>query len=110
MARERAAAREAAEVRRGFGVRRGALAILLRVGVAGQDVVSLSQALLVQFDGLLQLSRASAPDISRVRGMGATKAATIKAGLELGRRMMVQHAEQIQIHSPQDVATLSSTR
>lgn len=83
------------------------LAILLRVGVEGQDVVTLSNHLLVQFHGPLGLYRTHWEELAAVRGMGKTKAVTIKAALELGRRLMLAEArEELQIRSPADVATL----
>jgi DNA repair protein RadC len=83
------------------------LAILLRVGVAGQDVVSLSNELLVRFDGVLGLSRAPLATMSEVKGIGAAKAVAIKAALELGRRLLLSEAnERPQIRSPQDVASM----
>jgi DNA repair protein RadC len=83
------------------------LAILLRVGVAGQDVVSLSQELLVRFGGLTGLSRAPLSSLAEVKGVGPTKAITIRAALELGRRLLLADAQdQLQVRSPQDVASV----
>ncbi len=83
------------------------LAILLRVGVAGQDVVSLSNQLLVQFEGVVGLSRTSLGSLAEVKGIGPAKAVAIKAALELGRRLMLSEVnERPQIRSPQDVATM----
>jgi DNA repair protein RadC len=83
------------------------LAILLRVGVAGQDVVSLSQELLVRFGGLTGLSRAPLSALAEVKGVGPTKAITIRAALELGRRLLLADAQdQLQVRSPQDVASV----
>ncbi len=83
------------------------LAILLRVGVQGQDVVSMSNQLLVQFHGPLGLYRNRWEDLADVHGMGRAKAVTIKAALELGRRLLLADAdERMQVRSPQDVASL----
>lgn len=83
------------------------LAILLRVGVVGQDVVSLSNELLVRFDGVVGLSRAPVVKLAEVKGIGSAKAVAIKAALELGRRLLLSEAnERPQIRSPQDVATM----
>lgn len=82
------------------------IAILLRVGSVGEDVVALSQRLLVQHSGLSGLNRLAFADLCDVRGMGAAKACALKAALELGRRLMVDEAQRIQIRSPQDVASL----
>ena len=83
------------------------LAILLRVGVAGQDVVSLSSELLVRFDGVVGLARAPLTSLAEVKGIGSAKAVAIKAALELGRRLLLSEAnERPQIRSPQDVASM----
>lgn len=83
------------------------LAILLRVGVVGQDVVSLANELLVRFDGVVGLARTPLANLSEVKGIGAAKAVAIKAALELGRRLLLSEAdERPQIRSPQDVASM----
>ncbi len=83
------------------------LAILLRVGVVGQDVVSLANYLLIHFGGPLGLYRNRWEDLAEVRGMGQAKAVAIKAALELGRRLLLADAgEHLQVRSPQDVAAL----
>jgi DNA repair protein RadC len=83
------------------------LAILLRVGVKGQDVLSLSNELLVTFGGLVGLSRAPLSVLAQVKGIGVAKAVSIQAALELGRRLLLADAgERVQIRSPQDVASM----
>jgi DNA repair protein RadC len=83
------------------------LAILMRVGIPGQDVLSLSQSMLLSFGGLVGLSRASLPGLAEVKGIGPAKAVTIKAALELGRRLLLADVgERVQIRSPQDVASM----
>jgi DNA repair protein RadC len=83
------------------------LAILLRVGVAGENVVQLSQRLLVDFGGLYGLRRASFQEVSRQRGLGVAKAAQLKAAIELGHRLRNEEPdEQGAIHSPADAAAL----
>ncbi len=83
------------------------LAILLRVGVVGQDVLSLSQHLLRTCGGVLGLSRTPLSALAQVRGIGPAKGVTIVAALELGRRLLlVEATAQLQIRSPQDVASI----
>jgi len=83
------------------------LAILLRVGVPGQDVLSLSQQILREARGLVGLSRMPLSGLTSVRGISTAKAVTIKAALELGRRLLLADTtDRMQIRSPQDVATM----
>ena len=83
------------------------LAILLRVGVTGENVVQLAQRLLVENGGLYGLRRASFEEVSRQRGMGFAKAAQIKAAIELGYRLRLEAPEERPaISSPADAAML----
>ena len=80
------------------------LAILLRVGVRGENAVQMGQHLLNEMDGLLGLQRASFVELKNQHGVGAAKAAQIKAALELGRRFHVlDFDERRAIHEPGDV-------
>ncbi len=82
------------------------LAILLRVGVAGENVVSLSQRLLKEHGGLNGLSRVPLSQLCELRGMGEAKASQLKAALELGRRLLLAEPDQrLQIRSPGDLAS-----
>ena len=83
------------------------LAILLRVGVAGTNVVQLSQQLLVERGGWPGLLRADYRELCNRHGIGEAKAATLKAALEIGRRLLLtEHEQRFQIKSPTDVASL----
>jgi len=83
------------------------LAILLRTGVAGRTVLDLARDLLVAHDGLLGLVRANLNELAQARGIGPAKAAQVKAGLELGRRLLLAAPEERpQVRSPEDVAAL----
>jgi DNA repair protein RadC len=83
------------------------LAILLRVGVAGENAVQVGQRLLQSLGGLAGLQRASYEEVCSQHGVGPAKAAQIKAAIELGRRLVVEAPEERPaIHSPADAATL----
>lgn len=85
------------------------LAILLRVGVQGENAVQLGHRLLLQFSGLSGLQRASFAEICAVKGLGTAKAAQIKAAIELGRRLGLQSVEdRPTVHCPIDAANLVS--
>ena len=83
------------------------LAILLRVGMAGENVIQLSQRLLADFQGLRGLHQATFDDVCRKKGIGPAKAAQILAAIELGRRIRLETVEEkAAIHSPADAAAL----
>lgn len=83
------------------------LAILLRVGVSGTNVLQLSQQLLRDYGGWIGLQRAEYNDLCQRSGIGASKAASIKAALEIGRRLArISVDERFPIRSPADVAAL----
>src|SRR5690606_18544784 len=83
------------------------LAITLRTGVGGENVVRLAERLLVQCDGLAGLARASINELCAVRGIGPAKAIEIKAALEIGRRLLAAAPEERRrITSPADAANL----
>jgi len=85
------------------------LAILLRVGVKGENAVTVGQRLLNKFSGLTGLHRAPFADLKKQYGLGDAKAAQIKAAIELGRRLTLESPEEKpSINSPADAAALVS--
>jgi DNA repair protein RadC len=83
------------------------LAILLRVGVAGENAIQLAQRLLDKYGGIYGLHRAPFEEVCLQRGIGQAKAAQIKAALGLGHRVgLGPPDERVHIHSPQDAAKL----
>jgi DNA repair protein RadC len=83
------------------------LAILMRTGVGGENVLRLAERLLGHFGGLPGLSQASITELTAVKGIGKVKAVEIKAALELGRRLIAAAPEEKpQVTSPADAANL----
>ena len=83
------------------------LAILLRVGVTGENAVEVGQRLLQTFGGLAGLHRAGIEEVCAQHGIGEAKAAQIKAAIELGRRLTLESPEERpSINSPADAAAL----
>jgi DNA repair protein RadC len=83
------------------------LAILLRVGVPGENAVQLGQRLLGEFKGLGGLQRAPFEELCQQRGVGEAKAAQLKAAIEIGRRLALECPEERPtINSPADAAAL----
>jgi DNA repair protein RadC len=83
------------------------LAIILRIGTPNENAVQLAQRMLIHFDGLVGLARASAVELEGEKGVGPAKVTQIKAALELGRRLQVESPEERpQIRAPADAANL----
>lgn len=83
------------------------LAIILRVGNKGENVVRMAERLLREFGGVTGLAQANFEELCAAYGMGEAKATQIKAALELGRRLLVASpAERPQVRSPSDIANL----
>ncbi|WKZ37628.1 MAG: DNA repair protein RadC [Anaerolineales bacterium] len=83
------------------------IAILLRVGVQGENAVEVGQRLLQKFGGLRGLHRAPLNELTDQHGIGEAKAAQIKAAIELGRRLTLESPEERpSINSPADAASL----
>jgi DNA repair protein RadC len=83
------------------------LAILLRVGVEGENAVRLAERLLKELGGLAGLHRAGVADLCRIKGIGEAKAAQLLAAVELGRRITAAVPEErLVIKSPADAANL----
>ncbi|MGJ7557165.1 RadC family protein [Variovorax sp. RB3P1] len=81
------------------------LALLLRTGVAGQNVLQLAQQLLERFGGLSGLLHTGPDELKTVKGMGGSaKRSELIAVLELARRAMgEQLRERTVFDSPDTV-------
>jgi DNA repair protein RadC len=83
------------------------LAVLLRTGVRGESAIDLGQRLLQTFGGLAGLQRAEFEALEETHGLGAAKASTLMAAIELGRRILIADPEsRPRINSPADAAGL----
>ena len=83
------------------------LAIILRTGSGGENVLRLAERLLAAFQDLPGLSRATIAELMQVKGIGPAKAVEIKAALEIGRRLMAAAPqEKPVVSSPADAANL----
>lgn len=69
------------------------LAILLRTGDAGHDVLDLSSSVLNSFGGLRGLVKASVQEFTSIKGIGVAKASAISAAVELGRRISLLNSD-----------------
>ena len=83
------------------------LAILMNTGMKGEPVTMMAQRLLHEHSCLAGLMRMDFAEMARVKGVGESKAAKIKAAFELGRRISLLTAgERFRIESPEDVVQL----
>jgi DNA repair protein RadC len=83
------------------------IAILLRVGMQGENAVQVGERLLHDCGGLTGLHKITIDELCQMRGIGEAKAAQIKAAIELGRRLaQATPDEKPAVHSPADAANL----
>jgi DNA repair protein RadC len=83
------------------------IAILLRVGVPGENAVQMGQRLLHDLGGLRGIQQATFAEVCNQHGLGPAKAAQLKAAIELGRRLQIDDPDQRpRISRPQDIADL----
>ncbi|OGB71470.1 MAG: hypothetical protein A2486_10045 [Burkholderiales bacterium RIFOXYC12_FULL_65_23] len=81
------------------------LALLLRTGTAGKNVLLLAQELVDGFGGVAGLLHSGADELGRVKGLGPAKRAELLAVVELARRALAQEIRQKPLFdSPQAVA------
>jgi len=66
------------------------LALLLRTGVPGKNVLVLAQELLDQFGGITGLLHTPPQALQKIKGIGPAKRAELLAVLELARRALTQ--------------------
>jgi DNA repair protein RadC len=78
------------------------LALLLRSGIRGKNVLQLAQELVDAFGGVAGLLHTPAAALQSIKGLGPAKRAELVAVLELARRALAQRlAEKPLFNSPQ---------
>lgn len=83
------------------------MAILLRTGLEGENVIAMSSRLLATVDGLQGLSRANYEELCGLKGISDAKACQLLAGIELGRRVTaLEPNDSPRVGSPADIAKL----
>jgi len=83
------------------------LAILLRVGVEGENALQMASRLLQERKGLLGLYRSTYSELCEIHGLGPAKAAQLLAAIELGKRIAGEdRRNNYSIHAPVDVFDL----
>lgn len=85
------------------------IAILLRTGIQGENVLSVASRILSRFNGLAGLGKADFTELCSERGLSEAKACQLLAALELGKRLVsLAPEERVPLNSPEDVANVIS--
>ncbi|MEG0297092.1 MAG: DNA repair protein RadC [Clostridium sp.] len=84
------------------------LAIILKTGAKGENVVSLSNRVLTEFDGLDGILSAGYDDITQIKGIKESKASQILALGELYKRFHTLRSQRqnFKVTCPKDIAEL----
>ena len=82
------------------------IAILLRTGVAGANVIEVSRDLLKRYGSLAELSRCSVDELSKIRGVGFAKAVQLVAAFGLGQRLAHETLSKQKLDSPEVIHDL----
>jgi DNA repair protein RadC len=81
------------------------LALILRTGTPGLNVVEVAQRLLSAFGSLTALAKSSLKEIQSQHGIGPVKAQMIRASMELAQRLSREHlGERPLITTPEQAA------
>ncbi|MBA4179151.1 MAG: hypothetical protein C0506_01045 [Anaerolinea sp.] len=87
------------------------IAIILRSGMAGENVVDMARGLVETVGGLSGLARADAKSLMRTKGLGPAKATQLAAAIELGRRVQqIDPDSRPTLRTPESVAALLGPR
>ena len=76
------------------------IAILLRTGVPGANAVEVARQLLERYKSLAGLSRCTAKELSKIGGIGQTKALELVAAFNLGKRLARETLSTKKLDSP----------
>jgi DNA repair protein RadC len=82
------------------------LAILLRTGLKGKNVLALAMEILSDAGNLARLASRTVRDLQKINGIGRDKAATVAAAFEIGRRSIAQAKPMLnkKVTTPETVA------
>jgi DNA repair protein RadC len=81
------------------------LAILLRTGTKRESAVHLAGKILKECGNLRNLLDMSMSELTAIKGIGPAKAVQLRAGIELGRRIVRSgNGEVVTVRKPQDAA------
>jgi len=87
------------------------IAILLRTGLKGTNVVEIGRQLMAKYGSLQALAQASLEDLQTIKGIGRDKAVTLAAGFALARRMAEELRQEAPLlETPEAIANLLRER
>ena len=87
------------------------LAVLLRSGTRGMNVIQLARHLLQEYGSLTAIASASVDELAHHKGMGRVKAQVLTAALELASRLGEESVpKRHRIQTPEDVAAVLRNR
>lgn len=70
------------------------MAIVIRCGTRGENVVDLASRLLNSCGSMKNLACADFAELASVKGIGRVKAAQLKAAIELGKRVVLEDFQE----------------
>lgn len=82
------------------------IALLLRTGYAGRNVLDVAKDLLARYPTLTALSRCSVGEISKIKGIKGVKAIHLVAAFQLGQRIAHEQLVEQKIDTPEIVYDL----
>ncbi len=82
------------------------LAILLRSGRKNENVIQIAKNVLFELNSLGELKEKTIVELKKHRGIGKTKAVTILAAIEFGKRIVSDHQKKMHIQTSKDVFQL----
>jgi DNA repair protein RadC len=82
------------------------IAILLRTGIVGANVIEVARQLLKKHGSLRELSRCSVDELAAIPGVGFAKAVQLAAAFDLGNRLAREKLSKQKIDSPKLVNEL----
>lgn len=87
------------------------IAIILRTGLPGENVVDMARGLIETLGGLDGILRSGPAALQRAKGLGPAKAAQLAAAIELGRRAQaLDPAQRPDLRAPEKVFSLLGPR
>jgi len=87
------------------------LALILRTGTTGINVVEVAQRLLSAFGSLTALAKASAKELQSINSIGPVKAQMVKASMELAQRLTRESVgESPMVTTPEQAAAVLRER